>query len=281
MVVATALPRMRKLPAASASFTAATACRGVRGLDCSRPLPPPPSPCPCSPCPPPHVPPPPSRPPAPSPHRLGLCLLLWGVVEDDRAILGAHVVALAVEGGGIHVGKEAVEQLGEGRLGGVIVHLHRLGVPRAPAAHLLVPAAGRGEGWVGGEGGGRSEAGDARGRIHPARRDTPTLCSRGVGHLPRRVPHRRLHHPRHALVRELQPPKAPPSHGGDRQALGRRGRRQLGPRLGAARPLQHLVILALAGGGGGGVAGGAGAGGGGGGRRGGGGGGEEEGEEEG
>src|SRR5438067_860430 len=65
-------------------------------------------------------------------------LLLRGVVEDGRAVLGAHVPALAVERGRIVNREKDVEQVVERHDGGVEGDLHDLGVARGAGADVLV-----------------------------------------------------------------------------------------------------------------------------------------------
>ncbi len=62
--------------------------------------------------------------------------------EDGGAVLRAHVVALAVEGGGVVDGEEDVQDIGVGDLRGVKGDAHHLGVPGVPGAHLLVGGVG-------------------------------------------------------------------------------------------------------------------------------------------
>lgn len=68
---------------------------------------------------------------------LGLAL-----TEDGGAVLGAHVVALTVEGGGVVNGEEDVEQGGERQGGRIERDLHHLGMAGAAAAHGLVAGGG-------------------------------------------------------------------------------------------------------------------------------------------
>jgi len=64
--------------------------------------------------------------------------LLLGVVEDGGAVLGADVVALAVEGGGVVDGEEDVQEDSVGDMSGVKGDAHDLGVTGVPGADLLV-----------------------------------------------------------------------------------------------------------------------------------------------
>lgn len=57
------------------------------------------------------------------PHLLGSSLLLIIVEVDAAAILSAHVHALPVPGGGVHMLEEAVQQALKGALSGVVVDL--------------------------------------------------------------------------------------------------------------------------------------------------------------
>ena len=58
--------------------------------------------------------------------------------EDGGAVLGAHVVALAVEGGGVVNGEEDVQDIGVGDLRGVEGDAHDFRVTSAAGTHLLV-----------------------------------------------------------------------------------------------------------------------------------------------
>jgi len=68
----------------------------------------------------------------------GGLLLLGGGPVDRRAVLGAHVVALAHALGGVVDLEELLHQVGVGDDGGVEDDAHGLGVPGAAAADLLV-----------------------------------------------------------------------------------------------------------------------------------------------
>ncbi|KFM27446.1 hypothetical protein F751_1223 [Auxenochlorella protothecoides] len=106
--------------------------------------------------------------PLPPPHLLSRLLLGVVVIVDNRAVLGPHIPTLAVEGGGVHMLEEAVQQLGV-RRGAVVVDLHGLSMPCAPRAHRLVAGGGH---------------------------LTPCVPGAGVGH------------PRDALEGQLQAPEA-------------------------------------------------------------------------
>ena len=60
------------------------------------------------------------------------------VVEDGRAILSSHVVALPIERRGIMRLEEHSEQIGERDLGRVVRHLHDFGVAGSPGTDLLI-----------------------------------------------------------------------------------------------------------------------------------------------
>ena len=64
--------------------------------------------------------------------------------EDGGAVLGADIVALAVEGGGIVDGEEDVQQVGVGDAGRVKGDPHNLGMTGATGADLLVAGVGGG-----------------------------------------------------------------------------------------------------------------------------------------
>ena len=69
---------------------------------------------------------------------LGLGLLLGAVIEDDRAVLRADVVALPVLGGRIVDREEHVQQVAELTTFGIEGDLHDLGMAGVAAADLLV-----------------------------------------------------------------------------------------------------------------------------------------------
>src|SRR5437870_3648848 len=71
-------------------------------------------------------------------HILGDRLLGRRVVEDRRPVLGADVMALAVERGGVVDGEEDFEEVPVGDDAGIERDLHRLGVARAARADRLV-----------------------------------------------------------------------------------------------------------------------------------------------
>src|SRR6266542_2000820 len=64
--------------------------------------------------------------------------LLWGVVENCRAILGAEVGALPVQLGWIVVFPKDVKQLFIRNFGRVVIHFHRFGMPGAIGADVFV-----------------------------------------------------------------------------------------------------------------------------------------------
>src|SRR5262245_30372645 len=74
----------------------------------------------------------------PRDRRLGRGLLRGGMVEDRRAVLLAHVRALAVRGRGIVVRPEHVQEILVFHAGRIIRDLHRLRVAGAVGAHVLV-----------------------------------------------------------------------------------------------------------------------------------------------
>src|SRR6266568_441387 len=106
------------------------------------------------------------------PRGLGGPLLLGRKVEDRRAVLGAHVRALAVHLGRVVVLPEDVQELLVGDLGGVELDLDRLGMAAAAAADLLVGRA------LGGPAGVPHGGGDYPGR-HPERRLNPPEATPG------------------------------------------------------------------------------------------------------
>ncbi len=67
-----------------------------------------------------------------------LSLLLSGSIENSRAVLGAHICALAVEGGRVVDGEEDVQDIVEGDDRGVEGDTNHLGMARGAAAHLFV-----------------------------------------------------------------------------------------------------------------------------------------------
>jgi hypothetical protein len=70
---------------------------------------------------------------------LGDLALLGRGDEDGRAVLGADVVALAVQGGGVvHAEEPLLQQVGVGQPARVEQDLHRLGVPGVAVVHVLV-----------------------------------------------------------------------------------------------------------------------------------------------
>ena len=64
--------------------------------------------------------------------------LLLVVREDGGPVLGAHIGALPVQGGGIMKGEEDAQEIGVGQDRRVEPHLHHLRVAGGAAAHLLV-----------------------------------------------------------------------------------------------------------------------------------------------
>mmetsp|Transcript_41223 Transcript_41223/g.110157 ORF Transcript_41223/g.110157 Transcript_41223/m.110157 type:complete len:257 (-) Transcript_41223:142-912(-) len=105
-------------------------------------------------------------------HRLRLLALLGGVVVDAVAVLRTLVVADLVLERGVDLVEEQRRELLHRHLGGVVRHLHDLGVACHAAAHRLV---------------------------------------RRVGKVALRVAHGGACHPRHALEHELHAPEAPAS----------------------------------------------------------------------
>ena len=71
--------------------------------------------------------------------------------EDGGAVLGADVVALAVEGGGIVDGEEDVQQVGVGDASGVEGDADDLGMTGAPGADLVVGGVGGGATGIAGD----------------------------------------------------------------------------------------------------------------------------------
>ena len=71
--------------------------------------------------------------------------------EDGGAVLGADIVALAVEGGGIVDGEEDVQQVGVRDAGRVEGDLHDLGMTGATGADLLVAGVGGGAAGITGD----------------------------------------------------------------------------------------------------------------------------------
>jgi len=72
----------------------------------------------------------------------GDLLLLRRVVEDHRAVLRPHVVALAIQGGRIVNAEEHLQNLAVADLARVEAHLHHFGMASPPAADLLVGRVG-------------------------------------------------------------------------------------------------------------------------------------------
>lgn len=139
-------------------------------------------------------------------HPLRLSFLLGAVVVNAAAVLGAGVVALAVQGRGVGALEEDIKQLAVGNFLGVVVHLDGFSVTGAPGAHLLVG---------------------------------------GIGGLALGIPHGGVGHARDALVCELDAPEATSGKGGDVLALRSGGRGQFGAGLGVASHLKDVVVLAL------------------------------------
>ena len=73
--------------------------------------------------------------------RSGKRLLLRGVVENHRSVLGSHVGPLAVQRGGIVVLPENCQEIVVGDLCGIIDDFNRLGMPCLVCANGFV-------GWV-------------------------------------------------------------------------------------------------------------------------------------
>jgi hypothetical protein len=72
----------------------------------------------------------------------GDLLLLGAGIKDDRAVVGANVIALAVEGGGVVDGPKNVEDVGVGNNGGVVLDAHGFGMAGGAARDLLVGGVG-------------------------------------------------------------------------------------------------------------------------------------------
>src|ERR1041385_6077558 len=84
---------------------------------------------------------------------LGRPPLLVGADADHRAVLRAHVVALAHALRGVVLLPERLEQVAVGDAAGVVDHAHGLGVAGAARAHFLVRGVGRGASLVADGGG--------------------------------------------------------------------------------------------------------------------------------